>query len=1467
MLTYRVGAAGGEMAAGRMADHLMEQTLPAGLAGLSQAYQCVIPGGDRTRTPPVPRRDMAPDIARALGIDPNTALVREQVVHLLQGRRTDGKHVAGKSAQRPTENKPRIGYIDLCWSADKSVSLAWAFAPTDAERAVIVQAHRDAVDAAMRYVERELAFARRGAGGSGGSDAGRIGWVGFEHFTSRRAMALRSDGAGGVAVVLSKDSEAREGDVELPGLKVAGDPNLHTHVAVPNLVMTDGGRIGSLNLQLLNGRIREFGGVYQAWLAANLRRAGIDVGLDDRTGAARIEAIPDAVRTAFSKRTRDAEDTAREYAAGRGVDWDALTPEQRIGFLKAGAKGSRQARADDLGDRDAWNRQADALGWKHGGAIGKSPRLPARGQRLDRAYEAALPFLEEEFSRRAVLSGWDARAAAARGLVAAGIEDDGDIGAVTRLMRERGIRQAGRTTELVWGRVRNVKGQQRFSLTTGLHIGQERELVRLVRSAAADRSLALTPDEMDDAAKRSGLDFTGPHGRNQRRLMEAIGAGGKVAVGIGTAGSGKSAALLPLADAWRRKGIKVHGVALAWRQSEALTAAGIERNDTMALSAFLWRAGRGKLDLDGAGVVVVDELGLIGTRQALELMRLQSRHGFKLVAIGDERQCQSVEAGPIIRLMRHALGAGAVPELLTTIRQETEREREISLMFRDGRAAEALALKREDGTVEAVPGGRREAIAKVAALWRERRIANQDDPAFTITVSAPTNADAREISAALREVRRAAGEIGADRQVVPATDQHGAVYDLALAEGDRVRLFDRVNASFGNRGGVIGNNGSVLQVRALDADGLLLRSATGIEGKVRWETLRDRNTGRVRLAYGDAGTIDSQQGITSTEHIDALPGGSATVQRFKAYVAESRHRRNAFMITSEGAERQEIADRRPLGDTRAVSDRDIWDNMARNLSRQPEKQAALDFLSKAEGIRRGSAGSMRSGVERIERRKSAGLEPTTVGQALRRRRDDEEAIGAVRRLAGVMNRRVAVLGEVQAGVDEVGRAVAPLPEPAGDATRHGLRGAAGEAASGLSEEPERSAAPMEAAKEKVNRTPTQKARRRFELMPKAHVEALKESVRITEVIGRSVKLERAGRDFKACCPFHDERTPSFHVSDRKGTYTCYGCGEHGDVLDWLRGRHGMSFRQAIRYLEDRSGIALPEVPALSRRAAPKAPEWRPVFPVPEDAPPLILPTGRTARVFNPKRTGEPGEWSSYRPRHVAAYRDKDGNLTGYVIRVEIRDQDAAKDRKFTPQVAWVVPADAPDGADPVRIGRWALWSMGETRPLYHAEKLARDTQAPVIVMAGEKKADALQGVLGDAAVVVSWAGGDHGRHYVDFTPLADRAVTVWPDADPSGIGAALGEQDRRGDIRAGACDMIRKAGAASVSVVISPDGLPKGWDCGDLVKAGADLGAVHDFLDRHTEAYDPARHRPVGREMERAESMAGVGEADASLSL
>ncbi|TSC72638.1 MAG: DNA primase [Parcubacteria group bacterium Gr01-1014_38] len=93
-------------------------------------------------------------------------------------------------------------------------------------------------------------------------------------------------------------------------------------------------------------------------------------------------------------------------------------------------------------------------------------------------------------------------------------------------------------------------------------------------------------------------------------------------------------------------------------------------------------------------------------------------------------------------------------------------------------------------------------------------------------------------------------------------------------------------------------------------------------------------------------------------------------------------------------------------------------------------------------------------------------------------------------------------------------------------------------------------------------------------MERAPTDRIKERIDIVALIGESLPLKRAGSNFKARCPFHEEDTPSFMVSPTRQMFHCFGCGESGDVFSWLMKREGMTFPEALRVLAQKAGVPL-----------------------------------------------------------------------------------------------------------------------------------------------------------------------------------------------------------------------------------------------------------------------------------------------------
>jgi hypothetical protein len=564
------------------------------------------------------------------------------------------------------------------------------------------------------------------------------------------------------------------------------------------------------------------------------------------------------------------------------------------------------------------------------------------------AYEMSLPWLDKKFQHEAVLSHFELRRGALYGLVHTGMSDLEDIDAVTKIMREEGVHVYGQKTAIQWGKENDGRVT---SVSTRLHEAQEQEFMQLMKAAAFDKSGAIQPGLLRHKLDTSGLDFSDAHGKAQREAIERVGIGGRFGLILAAAGAGKTASLKGLVAAWDEMQRDVWGASLGWRQADDLADAGIKGWRVKAFSVLIDGMQSGSIRLTDNSVVAIDEWGLLGTRQGLELLRYQQKLGFSIVALGDPKQCGSIEAGDIIDLSRRALGNNAIPMIETTVRQKG-REAQISGLLRKGEARQALEMKLEDKTAEMVYGGRDGVIRRTAELYAERLKETGQAP----TISAPTNADAHQISVAVRHERRKMGLVGAqDLMTFQATDGTRE-YSLSVAKGDKVRLFESTKATLPNgRVRSIGRNGNVVEVLDADRSGLTVRNKDDKVGLIRWETLSKHAGGRgVKLAYGDSLTIYSAQGSTSREHIFTLPNGSGEITAYTAYSAATRHKERAYLLTSEVAERTAVRVSRPVNSIHEITLADKWANVAKRLSYQPRRDTATAMRERVGKVKIGA---------------------------------------------------------------------------------------------------------------------------------------------------------------------------------------------------------------------------------------------------------------------------------------------------------------------------------------------------------------------------------------------------------------------------------------------------------------------------------------------------------------------------------
>ena len=189
----------------------------------------------------------------------------------------------------------------------------------------------------------------------------------------------------------------------------------------------------------------------------------------------------------------------------------------------------------------------------------------------------------------------------------------------------------------------------------------EQEVRDMAAGMAADTGHALSALAIE--AKVAGLLKAGyPLSEEQIAAIRTVtSSGGRVAIIEGAAGSGKTTTLRPIADLYREHGSDIIATAVAWRTAVALG------NDVDArpfcVDKLLRLAARGGIEINKDTTIIVDEAGMLSTRQAHHILQLSERHGAKIVFAGDTQQQQPVEAGPGLRLIRDAVGSVRVDRI------------------------------------------------------------------------------------------------------------------------------------------------------------------------------------------------------------------------------------------------------------------------------------------------------------------------------------------------------------------------------------------------------------------------------------------------------------------------------------------------------------------------------------------------------------------------------------------------------------------------------------------------------------------------------------------------------------------------------------------------------------------------------------------------------------------------------------
>lgn len=378
----------------------------------------------------------------------------------------------------------------------------------------------------------------------------------------------------------------------------------------------------------------------------------------------------------------------------------------------------------------------------------------------------------------------------------------------------------------------------------------------------------------------------------QKAVLERILNGPDLANVTGYAGTGKSAALGIARDGWERAGYRVRGAALSGIAAEGLENGSGIASRTIASLEHQWNQGRELLSPND--VLVIDEAGMIGTRQMEGMISEADRRGAKLVLVGDVEQLQAIEAGAAFRSITERHGSAEITEVR---RQREDWQRDATRQLATERTGEAIAAYDRAGRVHAA-ATREEARAQLIDRWDRDRQQAPDDSRIILT---HTNDDVRALNEAARTKMRDRSQLGKD---IALDVTRG---DRELATGDRV-MFLRNERSLGVKNGTLGTIGQ------LSERYMSVRTDDGRSIAFDPKDYRD-------LDYGYAATIHKAQGMTIDRvHVLATPG----MDRHSAYVALSRHRDGVDLHYG----RHDFADR---------------DRLVRVLSRERAKDMATDY--------------------------------------------------------------------------------------------------------------------------------------------------------------------------------------------------------------------------------------------------------------------------------------------------------------------------------------------------------------------------------------------------------------------------------------------------------------------------------------------------------------------------------------------
>jgi conjugative relaxase-like TrwC/TraI family protein len=751
-------------------------------------------------------------------------------------------HLGSAGSVQDSFRARKVGY-DLQFAPPKSVSLLFAFADL-ATKLKVLDAHLKATTRTLEFVsDTGLIQSRRGKAGTVREAV--LGFVSalFTHFSSRD-----------------------------------DDPQLHTHVVVPNTVLRKDGSVGTFDTKTLYQWQLAIGAIYTAELSSNLRALGYD--LEPTEHAFEIAGVPTEVLRNFSKRRNAIE----EYVGANG-----FTTGQNRAAAQVAALKTRKAKSGlpiaEL--RRLWQEQLAEMGIDAGDLVTRTepqdpPVAPDIWPLAKMAIQAAMEH-DATLSRASVFKivGMALQCFAS----ASEIEHIAD-----RLVQEKvlvKLTDASLPEETYYSTPQVIDAERAIVSLAKMGVGCRQFVPREAIEAVIEKRSTMSQEQIDAARHALNLD--------------------QVSIVEGTAGSGKSFTLGAVAEASRNAGLDVWALGPSWRAARVLGEdTNAPKTRVRALTGFLNDLERGKVVLTADTVLLCDEAGMVDTPQMHRLMEAAARGRCKLVLSGDTRQLTPVGPGSPMALLTRTIGTCRIEQIR---RQKTGWNRAASMGFARGRAHLALRAYDVGGRISWMAGSDATLVALADQFIKDRQVDVAKAGAGhlpTCQAFAGRNAVVHRLNQLIRSRLQAAGLVGADAFVLEVlsgtTDRRNRgenkqiLRPLALGLGDRIVFKEKIdhpqrliqNAETAIVEQVVGGPSPSLVLR-FEPDGSRVR--TRVDELVGFREEGAPQVPAIALAY--AGTTYFGQGLTLDR---AYVAATHAMSAEHIYVAMTRHRHSARLF-------------------------------------------------------------------------------------------------------------------------------------------------------------------------------------------------------------------------------------------------------------------------------------------------------------------------------------------------------------------------------------------------------------------------------------------------------------------------------------------------------------------------------------------------------------------------------------------